>query len=410
MKSNAVREPSPEALQAALRRTTETLAAELALPTRVAPDWSDFEWRSAHAVAAIHGVSSLLSSTLRWEGPADWEQFLREQRVHTTNRHRRIEDLLRLVDSSAREEHLAAVALKGVALHAIGVYTPGERPMADLDLLVRERDLARAVRMLEALGFHESFSCSRHRVLVANDAPVPARLGEHSDNGIKIEVHTRVCELLPLHATDISDLLFSVRPQPGLNPYPSPAALMTHLLLHAAGAIAGRSLRLLHLHDIALLSAKLTEEDWNTILEPADRRHDPWWALPPLALTARYYTTAIPARVLAALAPRGPWLLRRISRDRRLSDVSLSFPWIEAFPGIEWSRSGSEMLRYMLRRVMPDSSQRSERKALFSTEPSIAESSWGHLSQSRRLLQWIISRPTRPATMHAVRAALSRSS
>ncbi len=42
-----------------LRRTTETLAAELALaqPGTDMPDWTDLEWRLASAAAVAHGVS-----------------------------------------------------------------------------------------------------------------------------------------------------------------------------------------------------------------------------------------------------------------------------------------------------------------------------------------------------------------
>src|SRR6266700_1682445 len=110
----------PAALQGTLRKITETLAEELACPPRRAPDWSDCEWLIAKAVAAMHGVSPLLSTTLRWQGPADWMTFLEEQRIHTASRHIRVADLLQRIDERGRAEGIAAVALKGAALHAIG--------------------------------------------------------------------------------------------------------------------------------------------------------------------------------------------------------------------------------------------------------------------------------------------------
>jgi hypothetical protein len=259
---------------------------------------------------------------------------------------------------------------------------------------------------LESLGFRESFASWRDRVFVSSSPDPPARLGEHADNGIKIELHEKVRERLPLRVTDISDLMFVARARAGLNPYPSKAVLMAHLLLHAAGGMAFRSLRLVNLHDIALLSARLSNSDWDEILGLVKGPQDPWWALPPLALTTVYYSSAIPERVLSALAPRCPWLLRQLSKTRRLSEVSLSFPWIKAFPGLEWARSPGEMLGYMLKRGLPDSEQLSVRRALVDTQPGLAESRWGHLSQGRRILRWVVSRPMRPATMHPVRAAL----
>jgi hypothetical protein len=107
----------PRVLEATLRKVTEGLAKELACPTQYAPDWSGFEWTVARAVAAMHGVSPLLSRTLRWQGPAGWVQSLAEQRAHTAKRRARIDGLLRLIDQAAREAGVAVVPLKGAALH-----------------------------------------------------------------------------------------------------------------------------------------------------------------------------------------------------------------------------------------------------------------------------------------------------
>ncbi len=400
--------PPPKALQAALRKTTETLAHELAQPSESAPEWSDFEWLVARAAAAIHGVSPLLCSRLRWRGPPGWTQFLEEQRAHTANRHQRIEELLRLMDGRARDEGIAAVALKGAELHAIGLYAAGERTMADVDLLVPARDMDRTGRMLESLGFQQCFALWRHRVFEPIASHPPASLGEHVNNNIKIEVHELIREKLPLRAVDVTGLVFPPSAHPGLNPYPSKAALMTHLLLHAAGAMASRALRLLHLHDLSLLSSHLTDTDWDEVLGHGADDGARWWALPPLQLTARYYATAIPARVFDSLAPDCPWLLGRIAQRRTLSDVSLSYLWITAFPGIEWSQSVADMLRYVVSRVRPGKDVTTLRKDIARTEAWASPSHWYRISQGRRMLRWVTSRPTRDATMYTVRAALAQ--
>src|SRR6266404_701473 len=83
----------------ALRNTTETLARELAHPTESTPGWSPFEWQVAQAVCAMHGVSAVLSGKLRWQGPAHWTEFLRDQRAHTARRYERIKELLALIDA-----------------------------------------------------------------------------------------------------------------------------------------------------------------------------------------------------------------------------------------------------------------------------------------------------------------------
>ena len=62
--------PALSVLQRALRKTTETLAREVARPGPAVPDWSGFEWHIARAVVAIHGVSPLFAGALRWHGGA----------------------------------------------------------------------------------------------------------------------------------------------------------------------------------------------------------------------------------------------------------------------------------------------------------------------------------------------------
>jgi hypothetical protein len=76
------------------------------------------------------GVSRLLARALRSRGPSGWMEFLEAQRAHTAKRHVRIEQLLRRLDECTREAGIAAVALKGVAPHAFGVYQAGDRRLA----------------------------------------------------------------------------------------------------------------------------------------------------------------------------------------------------------------------------------------------------------------------------------------
>jgi Uncharacterised nucleotidyltransferase len=401
--------PQPVALERILRKITETLAEELACPAQVAPDWSEFEWIVARAVSSMHGISPLLARALRWQGPAGWTGFLEEQRAHTAERHLRIDDLLLRLDQRAREAGVAAVALKGVALHAFGVYQAGDRPMADVDLLVRPVDVPRTAKMLESLGYIESLQTWKERVFTRIDEHEPAALGEHSNNGIKIELHERICEKLPLRITDVSEHVFPPQPQSGLNAYPTKASLMIHLLVHAAGAMAFQSLRLLHLHDLARLSLHMTQEDWEAVLKAGERGERPWWAFPPLNLTSRYFPSKIPAGVLTALADDCPYLLKRGARHRTLCDVSYSHLWVDAFPGMEWSQSLREVLEYVASRVRPSANHVAFRAHTAKSEAWADGGQWSRLSQGRRILQWITSRPTRPVTMHAVRAAFAQS-
>jgi Uncharacterised nucleotidyltransferase len=395
-------------LRGTLRKITERLAGELAHPSLMAPDWSPIEWRLAPAVAVIHCISPLLAGLLAWEGPAPWKDFLVNQKVHVAARHRRMQDLLDQIDACCREAGIAAIALKGAALHTMGLYSAGERPMADVDVLVQPCDSRRASQVLQSLGYNESFANWKHKVFVPKECSVHQELGEHTANYLKIELHTQIAELLPLRITDVTDAVYPRSPHPGLNAYPSKAALMIHLLIHAAGAMAYRALRIVHLHDIALVAAQMAGSDWDELADPGGKSHQRWWALPPLQLTARYYGKAIPAEVLAAFATRCPWTLRQLVRRYRVSDVSLSYPWIEAFPGIAWSQSLAETVQYMGGRIWPGKEMRRQRNVRLETDFVAGQTRWCGLSQRQRMLRWLTSKPLRVETMHAVRMALAR--
>ena len=403
------RSRSLKGLQLALRKVTEALASELRSPTASAPRWSEVEWAVARAVAAIHGVSPLLADTLRWQGPAEWTQFLVGQKAHTAQRFRRIEQLLQLLDARAGAAGVALVPLKGAALHAAGIYAAGERPMADVDLLVRQEQAPCAVEILDRLGFHETHRTWRHRVFVPDGHDAPAALGEHARNDIKVELHCRIAEVLPRRPVDITERIFPQPLRPGLNAYPSRAALLMHLLLHAAGGLVNRELRLLQLHDIARLAVHMHHGEWEELSDQAARTADGtlWWALPPLVLTSRY-CSRMPARVLARAASDCHGWLQRVYRRRSLSDASLSHLWVTAFPGIEWARSPREVCEYAAVRVLPDAATVRRRKTLAKLQPRVSSASWAELSQGRRMLRWLISGQARHETLQPVRAALLR--
>ncbi len=387
-----------------LRRTTEALAAELVQPGGATPVWNDLEWRLAAAAAAAHGVSPLLCKSSRWQNP-EWRKFLESQREHVELRHRRIASLLERIDTGARAAGLAIVALKGSALHAMGLYVPGERPMADIDLLVRESDAAPVIRLLQELGYVESFVAWKHRVFKPATGQPAAGLGEHRDTPVNIELHACIQERLPVSAIDITERVYPREPVPGLNPYPSNGALMNHLLLHAAGNICGRSLRLLHLNDIALLAARMSADDWN-VLWDEHAADTPWWALPPLRLLARYYPGAIPDAVLARLEHDCHPLLRTISRHQTLTRVSCSELWLHTLAGIEWSRSFREVGHYVRNRVRPTQEAVKERADMVRTQLWLQGQSWVRQKQGRRILTLLTRQVPRMDTLYVVRAAL----
>ena len=402
--------PPSAKVAAVLTEVTETLAREFASVTREPPPWTDLEWRIASAVAAMQGISSLLNARLLWESPMCWRRFLEEQRDHTARRHLRIVNLLERIDTEARLEGVALVALKGAALYQRGIYEVGERPMADVDLLVRDFELNSVTRLLAACGFELTFVTWRHQLYESRVAakPTGAGFGEHSENPIKIEVHINIRERLPVTETDITQYLFPTEPHVGLNAYRSVSALMLHLLLHAAGNMRARALRLVQLHDISRIASSFQLCDWEELLGFHPNNQDLWWAAPPLMLTARYFPDAIPEWVLARIRRQCPWLLRKFSSHYRIADVSWSNPRVYAFPGIEWSRSPAEACRFAASRIWPSRESLLELHHYAATQPGVSEIPWYGISHAARILRWLASKPPRVQTMLSVRAAFAR--
>jgi hypothetical protein len=409
MKNSSAAAPLRE-VGAALRKTTELLAFELSAPTWTAPRWTEFEWHIASATTAMNGVSSLLFDGLRWKGPGCWQGFLDEQRYHSIGRYQNISRTLGAIDSLARAEGIAFVALKGAALHARNIYAAGERPMGDIDLLVRGEDVNSMARVLEACGYTAAFSTHRHHVFQPRvKKPLfGPRLGEHIDNPINIELHTRIAERLPVQEIDITPFVRPGSPHAGLNAYPSAASLMLHLLLHAAGNMRARALRLIQLHDIALLAARFDPADWEQLLAMRPGGRGLWWAFAPLMMAARYYPAAIPPDIPAHLAGECPWLLVRLTQRQQLADVSWSNIRIEAFPGVEWSRTPQEALKFMGSRIWPNRADRLELALGAAQIPGASAIPWYGSSHAARMVRWVFSRPPRVQTLLSVQAALAQ--
>jgi hypothetical protein len=391
-------------MQATLRKTTAFLSRELARPGEVAPDWSAFEWQVARAVAALHGVSPLLAATLRWRGPPEWAEFLHVQRLHTIVHQARIQELLTRIERSAREQGITLIALKGAALHRIGLYRAGDRPMSDVDLLVPLNECQLASSLLQSLGYQIGVPDWQHIVFEPNESPVPAAFGEHAANGIKVELHCFIREALPVRQVELTNLVMPGSLHPGINDYPSNAALMAHLLLHAAGNMVARSLRMLHLHDIGRLAARMSNHDWQVLLGQSGKASGLWWAFAPLTLVARDYDR-IPEWALAAARAECPWRLRRACVRMTLSDVSLSDIWIDALPGTAWLQSFDELFSYLTDRLMQGARLLSRRNSPAPAIPHV-DARTDQVVEWRRGLRWTW-RPTRPAVVHAIRSALS---
>ena len=393
-------------LQSALRKTTETLIREVAFPSGDAPRWNDFEWRIAEAAAVMQGISALLSNRSRWRGPQRWEAFLAGQTEHTLLRRQKIAKLLEHMHIEATLAHLPAVALKGAELYGMGAYPRGDRPMSDVDLLVAPADVEVAAGVLASLGYRQAFASARHLTFESLGPKNAGGFGEHIENPIKIELHTRIAEQLPARETDITALVFPRDAAPGLNPYPSTAALMRHLLLHAAGNMRARSLRFIQLHDIAVLATQMHVEHWKELLQTQAGGQSVWWAFAPLELTARYFPKAIARDLLDSTASACPRLLRKATCRHTSRGC---FVGKAPYPGLSRHRmvalaSRSAGVHGQSHRARPrkalDPATCRKPVALRSIGPVVRPVAWPpHL-------RWIFSNPPRVQAIYPIRVAL----
>jgi hypothetical protein len=314
--------------------------------------------------------------------------------------------LLARIDRATRHENVAVVALKGAALRTLGIYESGDRPMGDIDLLARSEDFPAVTRALQTLDFHQSFVSRRHAVFADIAAAAPPGFGEHIDNPLKIELHAHIAESLPVTVVDITAQVAAGFLAPGINAYPDRAALLAHLLLHAAGNMRAHALRLLQLEDIARLACDMTERDWHVLLRSGGPGSC-WWGLPALLLARRYCKAPVPDAVLARFAAICPRRLRRAARHYTLTDVSWSNLRIAAFPGIEWSRSMLEALRFANSRILPGKAALGELESAVNVLPGLRTIPWYGQRHAIRIVRWLFTRPPRVQTMLSVLDALA---
>jgi hypothetical protein len=398
--------PPRAELAAALRATTERFAAEILQPAEAPPEWSELEWAIARCAAAMQGISVLLARDLRWRGPPLWQSFLAEQREQSLLRHERIGALLEQLQAVTVAGRIGCIALKGASLRALGLYGPGERPMADVDLLVRASDSQSIASALADIGYVEAYSSRRHRVYEPQRKTVAHGFAEHIDNPLKIEVHTAVAEELPVRKVDVTERILRGQLRPGVNGYPDLPTLILHLLLNAAGDMRQHSLRQIQLNDIALIARLLGDDGWQAVLRQPGNERAPWWMFPPLALTARYYPGHVPADVLKEARAACPRVLRLVIERESLTTLSWANLQILAFPGIEWSRTPLDALRFIRSRVAPSRRALGEVEQAQLAWPQPDGVKWYGASHPRRILRWLFARPARVQTMLSVRAAL----
>jgi hypothetical protein len=327
--------------------------------------WDADDWEAARWAVQIHGIGPLLDrAATTWPDAGELHSHLRdylsEQRRLSTARVElllgELAELLGLLAAAG----VHAMPLKGSLLASSYYPEPGLRPMNDLDVLLPPQDEPRALAALEAGGYRLVVRSWKHVQLAkpAGQGPIVSYQGEHPDNPRSLDLHTRLAEQFWSIRYDQTDEAWAGSEPAELLGQPAvlmrPATLLHHLAAHATCDTIARRLRLLHLHDIALVAGRVDRAGWEHIVACAQARREERFVYPALMIAARYYPV-VPPDVLAELR-RGvpPDLLRYLDRSEldRLSFCNAAPTTLGE--KLCWYRPGRERLAALRHMALPD--------------------------------------------------------
>lgn len=385
-----------------------TLATQTAL-------WDDDIWETARWAIQIHGIGPLLDRAFGGQAEAAVLQprlrtYLADQRRLSGERVvLLLQDLVELLDA-AHDAAIQVLPMKGSLLATQYYPEPGLRPMNDLDILIHPSDEKRMVALLAKLGYQPVLRSPQHLGFARpeNYGPTVSWDGEHPANPRHIDLHMHIHERLWGIQYDLTTHVWADSKPGDLMGAPArlmgPAALLHHLAVHATGDLISRWIRLLHLHDIALVAPKVTDNGWQRIIASVRAQREERYLYPALALTTQYYPL-IPEAVLKALRPGVPPALLKYLDTISIEQVSFCNPAASTVAEkLRWFRPGREQLSAIFNLLAPKPSD----LALSSAPMSHSTPLRGYIHHYAQLIGWIARRVRRmPRDRLASYAALA---
>ena len=278
-----------------LTQLCDVMAHWLTDPVPQNPGWSPETWKTFQFACLVHGVGPMLHSKLAeapWldEGVRSW---LAEQYLFNGQRLTKMQAELKAILALFQANHVPVMPLKGSIISVRYYAEPALRPMADLDLLIQPKDFARSAALLAQLGYEQTVVHWKHTEFSKPDnRAVASRTGEHPDNPRGVELHRYCRETFGGPTVELTNIMWRAARHGSLlgveTILPAPEALWLHLLAHATYHLWQGKLRLIHLVDLSLLAAEVT--DPVAALQLLDARY----TYPALALSRRYFPPAPP--------------------------------------------------------------------------------------------------------------------
>jgi hypothetical protein len=274
---------------------------------------SDLDWKRILSAATDLGVAALVYSTLKGVAspelvpPAVIEQLSRLYYQQAALNGRFYADLRKILTACAQAA-IPVVVLKGAAIAERTYGNIALRPMRDLDLLVRRKDLEATNHLLHELNYvhDESYRPAewyrdQHHHLAPYRRP---------DGHAAVEVHHHIVPPTVPVRIPVEDLWrraqrASIASTPALVLAPTDVVLHFCLELSCVDRFVGR---LRTLCDIAATIERHGEGfDWVLFLQQAADYNAERFVYYPLWLARRFVEADIPAKVLQSLEPTVPW-------------------------------------------------------------------------------------------------------
>jgi hypothetical protein len=247
--------------------------------------------------AELHGLTAVVEPLLLAGGVELPPSVVSELRFRAAAREMdhaaRLEQLARIDDAFA-SAGVNAIALKGALLGERYYAVPSGRATSDTDLMVAERDLERAARVLERLGYipesgpdEERFRREHHHLHLAHPAGPPLELHFHAYRGFGSVLPSEALIERRERVAPLSHGAVGVLSKPDE---------LVYLAVHAA---AHRFVRIGWLYDMRLILAQMTDDE----LATAAARARGWGYGRLLAFTAELLadTLGVPSGVLEKL-------------------------------------------------------------------------------------------------------------
>ena len=239
------------------------------------------EWQTVVDLASYHRLQGRLASALETAKNVDAPTALvsklveRRQRAEQRFESQALPQLEELCTALLAAD-LRPTLLKGASLIVAGLVHAGERPISDLDLLVRRSEARAAQRALDELGYRTEASAEiRRRAWTGHyqDAPL-----SHPDRWLNLDLHWDIQHPRHRAAFDIDTMErtpLRLPSGPMVDRFTDRDEL-THLCLHFwKDREQGRPGALGQLWDIHAAAGRMTAADWGDLAERArDRGHE----------------------------------------------------------------------------------------------------------------------------------------